>query len=121
MSRQFTALTVVFSASVAFLVGLIIAGEFTHSPVVSSAPRVAPSAVARPARVSGGPSVVNFADVAELINAAVVNIDATSKTPRELSRRRPGDVESGSARWQCESAGSHTRLTIFGGDLEDAG
>ncbi|MCA1559514.1 MAG: hypothetical protein LC804_04330 [Acidobacteria bacterium] len=87
MSRRFTALTVVLTAVVAFLVGLIIAGEFTPAPVVSSAPRVASSGVARSARVTGGPSVVNFADVAERINAAVVNIDATSKTPRELSRR----------------------------------
>ena len=112
MSRRFTALTVVLTASVAFLVGLIIAGEFTHAPVVSSAPRVASSGGARPARVIGGPSVVNFADVAELINAAVVNIDATSKTPRELSRRRPEDVDTVPREFEGPRAGSGSGFII---------
>src|SRR3989304_5408012 len=40
MSKRFTVLTVALAASVAFLVGLIIAGAFTPTPVVSSAPRL---------------------------------------------------------------------------------
>jgi serine protease Do len=75
---------VTLTAAVAFLIGVMIAGQFTQaSPVVSSAPRVLPHAPAltRPAglAVPSG-ALVNFADVAERINAAVVNIDATSKS-----------------------------------------
>src|SRR3954451_3352295 len=89
MSKRFTLLTVALSAMVAFLVGLIIAGAFTPAPIVSSAPRILPPA-SDPARaaITGGPMVVNFADVAERMNAAVVNIDSTSKG-REL--RDSGD------------------------------
>ena len=84
----------------AFLVGLIIAGEFTPSTIVAVAP---PSAArggesVRPAAVPALPSVVNFADVAERINAAVVNIDSTSKAsdarePQRYFRRGDGPIE----------------------------
>ena len=87
MSKRFTVVTVALSMSVAFLVGLILAGGLTHAPVVSSAPAAPPPPVrsARLSRAPALPSVVNFADVAEKINAAVVNIDATSMTdtPRD--------------------------------------
>jgi serine protease Do len=99
MSKRFTVVTVALAAAVAFLVGLIIAGEFTPSAVVVTAPRGVPPAPepARPAALSLGPAVVNFADVAERINAAVVNIDAISKgtdtrDPRYLHR---GDGSDG--------------------------
>jgi len=39
MSKKFTIVTVALCAAVAFLVGLIIAGEFTPSPIVATAPR----------------------------------------------------------------------------------
>ena len=80
MSKRFTLLTVALSTMVAFLVGLIIAGAFTPAPIVSTAPRAIPARdPARAAVITGGPMVVNFADVAERMNAAVVNIDSTSK------------------------------------------
>jgi serine protease Do len=91
--RRFTILTVVLVAAVSFLVGVIIAGGFstalpvvstTPPPVVNAAGRSTPEAALKP------PFVVNFADVAEKINAAVVNIDATSKTARTPSRLRRG-------------------------------
>src|SRR5918999_1208612 len=95
--RRFTALTVVLVALVAFLVGLIIAGEFTPGPVVSTAGGAAPASSrgTRPAGRLPGASVVNFADIAERINAAVVNVDATSsKTAREPRlRRAPEDLD----------------------------
>jgi serine protease Do len=96
--RRFTVLTVVLTAVVGFLVGVIVAGGLTSAPVVSTAPRVKPPPLAKP--IAGGPPaapmVVNFADVAERINAAVVNIEATSAvtTERERSRydrRVPGE------------------------------
>jgi serine protease Do len=78
MSKRFTIVTVALTAVVAFLVGLIIAGEFTPSAVVVTAPQG--GIAAQPARALAlGPAVVNFADVAERINAAVVNIEAMSK------------------------------------------
>jgi len=94
MLKRFTLVTLVLTAAVAFLVGLIIAGEFTPAPIVSSAPRPDPRAEdGRPPRLPAGPSIVNFADVAERINASVVNIDATSKSPdpREPPRYRRGE------------------------------
>ena len=100
MSKRFTIVTIVLTASVAFLVGLILAGGLSTANVVSSSPPVprAPLRADQPHPPSPAtlPTLVNFADVAERINAAVVNIDATSRTtpvrdnPR-FFRRSPED------------------------------
>jgi serine protease Do len=93
--RRFTLLTVVLASTVTFLIGVMVAGGLTPGPVVSSAPRRSP-VVGEVAKASGAravPGAVNFADVAERINAAVVNIDATSKSSRE--RRRGDDADPG--------------------------
>jgi serine protease Do len=86
--RRFTLLTIVLACTVAFLLGVILAGGITPGPIVSSAPERAPAAAAKPARAPTIPGVVNFADVAERINAAVVNVEATSKNSREIRPRR---------------------------------
>jgi serine protease Do len=77
--RRFTVLTVALASVVGLLVGLILAGQFTPTPVVTTAPRAYPAVtdVPRPVLPASG-SGANFADVVERINAAVVNIDATS-------------------------------------------
>src|SRR5262245_46333240 len=94
MSKRFTIVTVALTAVVAFLVGLIIAGEFTPAAVVVTAPRGGAAAQPAHAALSLGPAVVNFADVAEKINAAVVNIDSMTKgdagDPRRYFRRDDG-------------------------------
>ena len=92
--RRFTLLTIILACAVAFLVGVILAGGLTPGPVVSSAPqRTSPTAgLAKPARAAAA-GAVNFADVAERINAAVVNVDATSKTMREPKQRRGEEFE----------------------------
>ena len=103
MSKRFTVVTVVLTAAVAFLVGLILAGGLTPAPVVSSAPAAprAPADFLRSANPAVVPSLVNFADVAERMNAAVVNIDATSRTSpvrdtQRFFRRSPDDpLENG--------------------------
>ncbi len=87
MTRQFAWFTVALTACVAFLVGMVVTGSLTPS-AANSAP-----AVARPARddrpmVPGIAGVVNFADVAEHLNPAVVNIDASSRV-RRLQRSTP--------------------------------
>ena len=94
--RRFTILTVALASAVAFLVGLLLAGEFSTS-VVTTAPRL-PRPAAPPSlslAANGGGGAANFADVAERINAAVVNIDSTTKGSalRDSQRlyRRPGE------------------------------
>jgi serine protease Do len=89
MSKRFTALTVALSAMVAFLVGLIIAGEFSPAPIVSTAPRAPAGDTRHASALSVAPTVVNFADVAERMNSAVVNIDATSTGVDARESRSP--------------------------------
>ena len=100
--RRFTILTVALASVVGLLVGLILAGQFTPAPVVTTAPRTSPLLPeAAPSVVAAGGAGANFADVVERINAAVVNIDATSnrapthESERWLRRDRdaPGEYE----------------------------
>jgi len=89
MTRQFAWFTVGLTACVSFLVGMVVTG--TMSPTTAtSAPSVA-TARARADRpfMPGIAGVVNFADVAERMNPAVVNIDASSRA-RRLNRLPPG-------------------------------
>jgi serine protease Do len=97
VSRRFTLLTVLLTSGVAFLVGLILAGEVTPTPVVSTAsPRVSARDGARAVLGRGSSTVVDFADVTERINAAVVNVDASANAPAPgASRARPEQDESG--------------------------
>jgi serine protease Do len=92
--RRFTLLTIALACTVTFLLGVIIAGGFTSGAIISSAPERPPAAweLARPRR-PGIPGAVSFADVAERINPAVVNIEATSKTSRD-TRPRGGELDS---------------------------
>ena len=87
--RRFTLLSVVLVAAVAFLVGLILAGGVPAGTraVSTGAPVVQARPAAHPAGASGAVTGVNFADVAERINPAVVNIDAASRG-RDAARRR---------------------------------
>src|SRR5580765_5017742 len=98
MSRRFTLVTVTLTAIVAFLVGAIIAGGFARSAVSAGAPAKTAAGRATPARIgSSAPamaSLVNFADVVERLNPAVVNIDTTTRadgTRRRRSGARPAD------------------------------
>ena len=95
MSRRFALVTVVLVATAAFLVGLIVAGSLTPAPADS---RTARAGAARPARTRAAmaaPALVNFADVAEQINPAVVNIDATSRGSRDDERRERAEPAVG--------------------------
>jgi serine protease Do len=88
MARRFVVVTVCLVATVAFLIGLIVAGSLTPAPAQSATkPGVA---ALRPSNVAtGGSAAVSFADVAEQLNPAVVNIDATSRASVR-SRARAG-------------------------------
>ena len=94
MSRRFALVTVVLVATAAFLVGLIMAGSMTPAPAVSRT--ATPTMKAASGRASGGAALVNFADVAEVINPAVVNIDAASRGTRgEREETAPPAWEGG--------------------------
>ena len=86
MTRRFACFTVGLTACVSFLVGMVVTGSMSPTPA-TSAPTVAAARNARDDRpvMPGIAGVVNFADVAERLNPAVVNIDATARR-----RARPG-------------------------------
>jgi serine protease Do len=87
-----TLLVIALSSAVSFLVGLAVAGQSAQAPPVQAS-QAAPVAKPVPARATGGalPGAVNFADVAERINPAVVNIDAASRGGGRGRRRRSSD------------------------------
>jgi serine protease Do len=90
MSRRFTFVTVALTAVVAFLVGAIVAGGVVRSAVSAGAPaRTPPGHVVHASNAPALGSLVNFADVVERLNPAVVNIDTTTRG--NASRRRRGD------------------------------
>jgi serine protease Do len=97
MSRRFTLVTVTLTAVVAFLVGAIIAGGVARSAVSAGAAVRPASGRVTPARNSSSPAMaplVNFADVVERLNPAVVNIDTTTRGDGARRRRggaRPAD------------------------------
>jgi serine protease Do len=88
MPRRFLAVTVCLVATVSFLVGLIVAGSMTPAPA-QSAPSTTSRASVRPMPTAAtGPIVGSFADIADRLNPAVVNIDASSRGTTR-ARRRP--------------------------------
>ncbi|HEV2984538.1 MAG TPA: trypsin-like peptidase domain-containing protein, partial [Vicinamibacterales bacterium] len=89
MSRRFTLVSVALTAIVAFLVGAIVAGGVARSGISAGAPSKAPARhdAVRPAAAGLAAPALNFADVVERINPAVVNIDATTRG-RDTRRRR---------------------------------
>ncbi len=84
--KRFTVVTLVLVAIVAFLVGAIVAGGMSRSSLSAGAPK-STSVPRIAARTPPSVPAVNFADVVERINPAVVNIDATTRG-REPRRRR---------------------------------
>src|SRR5258708_26740641 len=93
MSRRFTIVTITLPAVVAFLVGAVVAGGVARSAVAAGAPAKMSAARPVPPRSPGAPamgSLVNFADVVERLNPAVVNIDTTARG--SAARRRRGSA-----------------------------
>ena len=90
--------TVGLAACVSFLVGMVMTGSMTPANAVS-APTVVAARNLRDDRpfVPGIAGVVNFADVAEQLNPAVVNIDASARVrrparPSQDGRSQPRDL-----------------------------
>jgi serine protease Do len=92
MTRRFVGLTIGLTAFVGFLIGVSVTGPVHPSPAAATPPPVhAPQADERPVMradarrglpLAGFPTSVNFADIAERLNPAVVNIDATTRPKR---------------------------------------
>ncbi len=88
MPRRITLVTLALTSLIAFLVGAIIAGGLERPQVAADVPRLRgtpPAHIGNPLSTS---SLVNFADVVERINPAVVNIDATAQGGRRQGDRR---------------------------------
>ena len=90
MNRRFLAVTIGLVATVAFLIGLIVAGTMTPAPAKAAAePRVD---AAKADSAAALPAVASFADVAERLNPAVVNIDATFRGTNRSRRQLPAPL-----------------------------
>jgi serine protease Do len=90
MTRRFTIVTVALTAVIAFLVGAILAGGLDRPAMTADTPglRRPVSPTIAPVRQPAGVSLVNFADIVERINPAVVNIDATARGGERRRRNR---------------------------------
>ena len=88
MARRYIVLTVGLVAMVAFCIGLVVAGSMSPSPAYSAPEtKVVTARAANAGTVA--PAAASFADIAERLNPAVVNIDATERGSSR-SRRRFG-------------------------------
>ena len=91
MTRRFLAVTMGLVATVAFLIGLIVAGTMMPAPATSAPePRLSASRGAN--ATTAMPALASFADVAERLNPAVVNIDATFRGSGRTRRRLPAPL-----------------------------
>ena len=101
MTRRFIAVTIGLAATVSFLVGLIVAGTMTPTPATSAPDTrlVRTRAASTPA---AGAAMTSFADIAERLNPAVVNIDATM-TGAASSRRGHDSSPPGSPEYERRS------------------
>jgi serine protease Do len=84
--RRFLVLTVGLCATIAFLVGLIVAGSMMPAPA-HSAPEAGPTQGRTATAAAAVPGAVSFADIAERLNPAVVSIDATVRGTGRFRRR----------------------------------
>jgi len=85
MARRFLVVTVVLAATVGVLVGMVLTGSMAPARANSVTPRLAPSRAAN--TLTAAPALTSFADVAERLNPAVVNIDAVQRGNRSNRRR----------------------------------
>ncbi len=111
---RLTVLTMALCSAVSFLVGAVVSGRTVRTPapsVVAAEP--AREAPARTRAAAPMPGAVSFADVAERINASVVNIDAASRAGRDPHRRRAGeDTPDGPRDFDLPHQGSGSGFVI---------
>ena len=93
MTRRFIAVTIGLAATVAFLVGLIVAGTMTPTPATSA--RIHGWSDRAASTPAAGAAMTSFADIAERLNPAVVNIDATMTGTASSRRRHDSSLPGG--------------------------
>jgi len=93
MTRRFLLVTLTLAAVVGMLVGMVITGSMSPQRASSAPPRLVPSRSANAAVAA--PAVASFADVAERLNPAVVNIDAVVRGNARQRRRLTIQVPDG--------------------------
>jgi len=85
MARRFLVVTILLAATVGVLVGMVLTGSMTPAPAISATPRLLPARTVNAAVAA--PALTSFADIAERLNPAVVNIDAVQRGNRGARRR----------------------------------
>lgn len=96
MTRRFLVVSVCLTATVAFLVGLIVAGTMTPSTARSASAGAPPArSVVHAVSPVAGVVLPSFADIAERLNPAVVNVDATSRGHRRSQPRLGAPIPDG--------------------------
>ena len=112
--RRHTLLTVALCSAVSFLLGILVTGDSKGVPAVAtvSGAQVRGAAARASAAPDSGSGAVNFADVAERINAAVVNIDAASRAGRDPRRRGGDDSIDGPRGFELPHQGSGSGFII---------
>jgi serine protease Do len=85
--RRFTFVSLALTAVVAFLVGAIFAGGGSGQSSVAAGPVKTVRAASKGAGAAAAGPLINFADIVEHLNPAVVNIDATTTGRDPWSRR----------------------------------
>jgi serine protease Do len=94
MSRRFTIVTVALTAVISLLIGIILAGGVRQSSIEARA-SAKTTAATKATSISAVPgALVDFADVVERINPAVVNIEATSGAAMGDPQRPRGRSET---------------------------
>lgn len=108
--RRFAAIIIVLVGVVAFMVGLVVAGSgirmpsgpmttVSKGPIPDVAPVQQAAALLMPSTLASG---IDFAEVASRMNAAVVNVDASSRG----GRRSRGDLDEPQREGPRQGAGS---------------
>src|SRR5687767_6550913 len=111
--RAYFAVAILLASGVSFLVGVVAAGK---APQPASA--IAGLQLARVDRPAPRPSppassaAVNFADVAERVNASVVNIEAASRAGGERRRRGTTDSMDSPREFELPQQGSGSGFVI---------
>ncbi|MEO6235729.1 MAG: trypsin-like peptidase domain-containing protein, partial [Vicinamibacterales bacterium] len=112
---RFTVLTIALCSAVSFLLGTGLSGRTPNAPVAGASAAGQRAAAARVVTAGGAavvPAAVNFADVAERINAAVVNIDAASRAGHDGRRRGGDDLSDGPRDLELPHQGSGSGFVI---------
>src|SRR5438093_11839673 len=107
MSKRVPLVRLTLTAPVAFLTGDLSSGDVSAPVAAGTAAQLSPS-TARPAASSTATAMgplVNFADVVERLNPAVVNVDATSRGNGRRRRQRSGDTPTTT---ELEAPGQNT-------------